>query len=46
VKKCKIATAHSQSMLYGGVLHNIKRKKYKTALQTCHSQKSPSSEWS
>jgi hypothetical protein len=30
--KLLILSLHSQSMLYGGVLYNIKRKKYKTAL--------------
>jgi len=40
--KCKNTTAYSQNILHGDALYNIKRKKYKTNLQNCHS---PISSW-
>jgi hypothetical protein len=42
----KKTTAHSQNMLHMDVLHNIKRKKYKTVCAELAFTKSPSTEWS
>ena len=46
-KSCeKKPTAHSQNILHVDVLHNIKRKKYKTDCTELAFAKSPSTEWS
>jgi hypothetical protein len=42
----KTTTAHSQNILPVDVLHNIKRKKYKTVCAELAFAKSSSTEWS
>jgi hypothetical protein len=45
-KSCeKNPTAHSQNILHVDVLHNIKRKKFKTVCAELAFAKSPSTEW-